>query len=163
MKWIINDVIVVAQEVHEDSGEGKLWICGLNTIRGRLVINEKLKKYVLDLEKKNFVICCKKGYGGFVDGNDGNSTKQWSLHIASYYCNKNFCYIGRICSGNFLYWFESMHHKGYKRIQMHLRTEKSIARVAEIFYTCIEWTIWLETQLGIFIGVKTTGQVKWKN
>lgn len=123
----------------------------------------KIKKYVLDLEKMNFVICCKKGYGGFVDGNDGNSTKQWSLHIASYYCNKNFCYIGRICSGNFLYWFESMHHKGYKRIQMHLITEKTIARVAEIFYTCIEWTIWLETQLGIFIGVKTTGQVKWKN
>lgn len=34
---------------------------------------------------------------------------------------------------------------------------------AEIFYTCIEWTIWLETQLRLSMYVKNTGQVKWKN
>lgn len=59
----------------------------------------RIKIYVWSLEKVNFVICCKKDYGGFVDSNDDNSTKQQRLHIPSYCSNeKVFCYIGGISS-----------------------------------------------------------------
>lgn len=127
----------------------------------------KIKKYVLDLEKVNLVICCEKGYGGFVDGNDGNSTKQRSFCIPSYYCNKILCCIGGIYSFFYrmrLEIFILIWVNASSGIQKNRNAFKNIIYGkggGDILY--LHWMNNMIGDTGIFIDVKTIGQVKWRN